>query len=73
MNESEQKQEIVMIEMTERQESYLDTLAHGARYASVEHAVAAVVGRSLSDVRKRGISIGEASETIDALREQLGR
>lgn len=62
-----------MIEMTDRQEDYLDSLAHDAGFNSVEAAVADVTGQSVSRLKNRGISISQASQTIDALREKLDK
>jgi len=54
--------------MTSAQQRYIDSLARQAGYQSLYYAAAAILGRSISNMQKKGISKAEASQVIDALK-----
>lgn len=54
--------------MTSAQQRYIDSLARQAGYQSLYYAAAAILGRSISNMQKKGISKAEASQVIAALK-----
>lgn len=60
-------------ELTGRQQAQLDALADVTGHRDSDHAAAAVLGRSVRDVRNDGLTDGEADTVIGALREALER
>jgi hypothetical protein len=55
--------------MTEAQRNYLASLAREAGYQSLYYAAAPILGRSVSNMQRKGLTKAEASRVIDALKE----
>lgn len=61
------------IELTGQQQARLDALASVNGYRDSDRAAAAMLDRSVCDVRNEGLTFKEADTVIEALREALER
>jgi hypothetical protein len=61
---------------TDKQLGYISRLADQLGYegrTAWAYAASAVTGRSVSNIERKGLSVREASEVIDALSRRVGR